>query len=545
MASSASPLSLLSLPFDIRKRIYAFAGLIRECPVTIAPSSQASLFYDPRPLPPNHTCAFKFRQQGKPDRASRGHAPDCLCPEFPKQLLLVCKALHQEVQKVLYGDNKFVLCTHGDPGGLGALKTLSKDAICSLRYLLVRLNSWPCPRGHSRANLKMNRCQICPNSVSQSDPELSAGDNASELILKEWETICQSLSHIPPGHLQLEFICDVSDADTARRVLQALDSIPRLKECIIRLGRKPNHALQSIATETATRVAAKSSISQPFHYFGLPQEVRLRILWYTNLGLGGSFLPSQKSLHVVNGKLDQRFASSGMHTSDAVRSCCLQCSFTKLHCSCPLKYAAYSPYCQCRSLPLELFHVSRQMAQDASEVLYSMNIFRFRGSFSDTKNMLSMIPGESLKQLKRIEFDLDTMQTLHWDKHKADWRDLLSFISTHCDHTRLHLKITVDPGDYEVVRETEEVEEAMVDFYAAYVDLIRAIKEAGLGLQDFHLFLPLFFDLEPVLERYIMGPDYDSKNGNRYSKAAHSAELYPHVHPYFKSIPDWHKDLID
>ncbi|KAK7217507.1 hypothetical protein V2G26_005510 [Clonostachys chloroleuca] len=164
---------------------------------------------------------------------------------------------------------------------------------------------------------------------------------------------------------------------------------------------------------------------------------------------------------------------------------------------------------------------------DAGLYHWSCCSFRFAPDFSHTINMLSNIAPESLKRLRCIEFNFDWSK--NWDANKSEWCRLLRLMADQCRHSRLFIKITVDTMDSEAARMTEE-EEDMDSFmrmcYASYVDIVRSIRESRLVLQDFHLFLPLFWDLEPVLERYVMGPDYDSKRGNRYPKPGHSSDLY-------------------
>lgn len=57
--------------------------------------------------------------------------------------------------------------------------------------------------------------------------------------------------------------------------------------------------------------------------------------------------------------------------------------------------------------------------------------------------------------------------------------------------------------------------------------------------------LGLFSYLESVLEKYIMGPEYNSKNGNRYSKAAHSFEQYAEADKEVMELLFWHVDVTD
>lgn len=192
---------------NIRRRIYVLAGLIRECPITITPPSRGVI----RPVESNfHTCAYKLRNQMRPDHVTV-NSPECVCPHIPKQLLLVCKAVHKEVFELVYGENKFIVRTHQHVEDLRVLLKFPIEGIRALRHLLIRLNSWPCIRGHSLTNMKTGNCRLCDDgNISVSDPEVSFRNGASEDIIAGWLDVCQRLSAIiNPGKLHHEFICDV------------------------------------------------------------------------------------------------------------------------------------------------------------------------------------------------------------------------------------------------------------------------------------------------------------------------------------------------
>ncbi|CAH0031616.1 unnamed protein product [Clonostachys rhizophaga] len=548
----SSPLSpLLSLPYGIRKRIFVFAGLVRECPITITPVSRPTLYFGTQQLSPSlgfFGCAYPYRKQRKPDRVSHGYNPECDCPDLPKQLLCVCRSLHKEAVELLYSENKFVVRAHHHVEDLDILKTLPVYGIRALRYLLVRLNSWPCARGHSLSNPKYDACIICPHEapqsrISASDPELSTGNNLSESIIKCWTEICQRLSGIViAGTLHLEFICDAQDLETAHRVIEPMSSLPRLRECIMRLGRKKDYSLRSLAESTAhqlTRGVEKKKRPPSMSFSFLPREIRLQILWFTNLGPGGTFLKGThhelEIIHVDRG----RFAHE-IGYRRGFRTCCLDCSFTKLHCSCPLNYASYSASCCCRVLPLELSLVSQQMHVDAVEVFFSTNPFEFRGPFSDTQKMLETLSPRSLKQLRHLVFDMGFSNPYFRDQDQLQWHSLLSFMNKHCNISQLCIAIDFSLSmDIDAVFESEDEAKTIEMIYHGYVALVRAVKTELSSLADFHIDLGISWELEPVLEKYIMGPEYDSENGNRYSKTVSEIagdEIY-------RQIPPCHKDL--
>ncbi|KAK7227043.1 hypothetical protein V2G26_015046 [Clonostachys chloroleuca] len=119
MYLNQSSLSFLSLPYHVRKRIYFFADLVRECPITILPpapetvSSTASFPSGFPPPPPGFTppitigpnlgaeCRFRMLQRGQ-DRSVYASYLECICPEIPRQLLYVSKALYTEISETIY-----------------------------------------------------------------------------------------------------------------------------------------------------------------------------------------------------------------------------------------------------------------------------------------------------------------------------------------------------------------------------------------------------------------------------------------------------------
>ncbi|VUC32034.1 unnamed protein product [Clonostachys rosea] len=536
---------LLSLPINIRKRIYVFAGLVRECPITITPPSRGVI----RPVESNfHTCAYKLRKQMRPDRVTVD-SPECDCPHIPKQLLLVCKAIHKEVLELLYSENKFIVRTHQHVEDLRVLLTLPSEGIRALRHLLIRLNSWPCIRGHSLTNMKKGECWVCDDgNISNSDPEVSVGNSASEDITAGWLDVCQRLAAIiTPGKLHLEFICDVGDLATAEYIIRPLKSLPRLRECSIRLGRRVDYTLRSLAESTALGLTTeeteeKQTVSK-FTFSSLPREIRLRILEFTNLGPGGSYLSDFSPIRFTAGKYNHEVGAWNMRS--AVRTCCTKCSFTKLHCSCPLNYASYSKSCACRLLPLELFLVSQQMYVDAAEILFSSNTFLFSGTYVETMNALKSLPSDSLKQIRRIRLDMGGDYLVRHE-NENEWWTLLSFIRNNLETSKLCIELDFDMDGYQISENdmySSDRQRQSKIAYSSYVIFMRAVREELSDLLDFHVELGIFFDLEPVLEKYVMGEDYDANIGNKYPRRNKAANYVLWKDEWRNKIPPWHKDL--
>ncbi|CAH0028460.1 unnamed protein product [Clonostachys rhizophaga] len=541
---------LLRLPPKIRERIYFFAGLIRECPATIVPFGKLTTHFCPwGQRPAIDTCAFELRKSSRsPVRVAT--YDECSCPKFPKQLLLVCKQLHMEVEEILYGENKFVIQTQEKADNLNVLRTISTNAVRSLRHLLVRLNSWPCIRGHGSPFKNPKSCLICGSSARKANLEMPS-HRRSQQIIEAWENVCGRLANsgIASGQLHLEFVYDVEDLQTAQRVLKPLEYLPCLKQCSIRLGRNPERELSSLARITSEKLTRKNQNTEGFRFFDLPREIRLQILWHTNTGPSSDFLADAHTNRVLNGKFDHRYPLADLHplTKNAVRLCCLDCSFTKSHCLCPSKHASYNPSCRCQVLPLELFLTSRQMYLDASEIFYSQNPFHFQGPFTKTLSVLENMPVRLLKRLRRITFDLDSQKIFLWNhfNYYSQWRKLIRFLGKYCNPSNLLISITTTdhPATAMGFGSEEDREDIMRHIYNVYVYVVRAVKKWLPGLQDFHLFFSIYLKLEAVLEKFIMGPEYDSSHGNRYPKPRNTKWQISDAPEYLTEIPAWHTDV--
>ncbi|VUC25669.1 unnamed protein product [Clonostachys rosea] len=530
-----TPFPFLSLPWKLRRQIYFFAHLVRECPVVITAPTNVIVRHDDAPRRTEKEgwgwyCQFQQRKQlGR--HGIVHETRECRCPEIPKQLLL--------------GENKFVIRAHRAED-LDLIHKLSVGALNQLRHLLVRLNSWPCYRGHSRANFKYGVCLECRAPVSASDAELGADNAESEAVIEQWSRACSRLSsHVIPRRLSLELICDVTDKATAERVLGPLGTLPRLIECTIRLGRNQDAALRSLALSAATRLTEdlcpprSAAASSFFPFQSLPTELRLRVLGFTNLGPNGSFRPEWSDIAVKNGRFEQAIRSS----LAVERECCLCCSFTRLDCCCPLRSASYSLACRCRDLPLELLLVNRQTRTDAIVVLYSKNTFTFTGPFLDSLRMLQSLRSDTLRRFRRIRFQLKTRQTVRWRDLANTWGLLVAFIGKFFDVPRLSLFIQADHNDYEECTDPTYNEPMLRNLYTGYRTLVLGVKAQLPNLLDFHLTLGAFCSLEPVWEKHVMGSEYDSTQGNQFSKEAHSTDRWPNRPKEQTEAPHWHQEL--
>jgi hypothetical protein len=490
------PISFLSLPPAVRRDVYILAGLKRICPLVIRreqPASGQPQQQDDPPIPGAHgvsraDCRYKRLLRGNWSAVYQ-YQPDCSCPGLPKQLLLVSKAVYNDARAILYGENKFAVRAH-KARDLDVLKTLSGRSIQEMTCLMLRLNCWPCPRGHDLANLAHGRCMVCNAPTSTSDYPLVAGRSSeAEDMLQAWAKVCAVLtSQVRAGRLCLTLICDVDDIDTAERVVKPLFGIPRLKSCTIRLGRRRDEKLRSLARVTSLKLTDTYQHAGPgssrISFASLPPEIRLRILRFTHLGEWGSFSGKHTGLLIEEQTLVQRVGPA----RKPLKMCCHCCSFTKKDCCCPVRYAAYSDSCQCRVLPLETLRVSRQMNMDASEILYSTNTFVFRGAFADTLRFLRSLRPSTLKLFRRICLALMDNQSRNWSKREENWSAIIRLIR---DNFCLSaLTITVDAScDEETAMWADEDDDLLAEMRQTYVDISRVVKDMLVGLKSYRLIL--------------------------------------------------------
>jgi hypothetical protein len=77
----------------------------------------------------------------------------------------------------------------------------------------------------------------------------------------------------------------VEDLEAGISAVKPFLSVTMLTDCSIRLGLKPNSALQDLAQKTANRAIGNCSDEPtfPFRFLDLPQELRRQVLEYTDL----------------------------------------------------------------------------------------------------------------------------------------------------------------------------------------------------------------------------------------------------------------------
>ena len=523
--------SFADLPESVRLKIYHFCGIVRPCPIDLRAEGrqlkrrreletkriQQGWTAAHREEELEDSCLYRIRARGETphDNIVRS-ASDCKCPPLPTQLLYVSRFVHDEIVPLFFGLNRFRVYYRNDYS-FRLLWLLSDKALACMRALHIRLNFWPCLRGHD--DNSDHPCGLCEARESD-EPPISVETDFGKKLVHNWQILCKQLSaRLTPGVLAFSFIADAQDFLTAKILCKALARLPKLKECAIRLGRAPSQDISRLARKTALKMLfGKHGVSSTFTpYSRLPKEIKLLILSYTDLGLlrgSGSAFKTNERINVLNNKNTQ------------CGWCCERCTSSYEQCCCPWKRAAFSTTCTCRRIPASLLSLSREMRQDAYEVLLSSNCISFSQGPGKTLKFLMTLPSFTLQYYRHIQFLWESFEHLTpWFEAGLDleWRQLIQYMKTHLNLS--NLRVTINCKDISNADLwLHSIDEAKPIFDAC-VNMLSPLPVLQ-GLKSFHVYLGWFRCLEAISEHAVMGPLYDSfadsksYSGDKYRGAA-------------------------
>ncbi|KAG7293651.1 hypothetical protein NEMBOFW57_003706 [Staphylotrichum longicolle] len=215
-------------------------------------------------------------------------------------------------------------------------------------------------------------------------------------MLAEWHAAAAHLApHVRAGNLELSFVCDVHEENlaAAESAVVALNLFPRLKNCHVRPSRTPDFQIRELARDAvlwARRISPDEPSCRPTpslertHLINLPEELRLRILEYTDL-----ITPMKEVIWASSHckYMASRYAcpsSEGRaycNGSDVHYACqFIACSERRwpdeiIGCFCYRKHAAFSSTCRCWAPPTPLFLICRTLHEDADRIFFSQNRF--------------------------------------------------------------------------------------------------------------------------------------------------------------------------
>ncbi|CAF9926903.1 MAG: hypothetical protein HETSPECPRED_006450 [Heterodermia speciosa] len=172
--------------------------------------------------------------------------------------------------------------------------------------------------------------------------------------------------------------------------------------------------------------------------------------------------------------------------------------------------------CACYSVPTAIFQVSKLFNCEATEIFFSKNIFMFRGDLLATTQFLAGLPNPAVQNLRIIELHLDFDQiyfglSTPGSRISREWHDLISLLRERLLLSKLWLSIlAIDPDtQFKFVTLNNDGDHDYQWLHTASFQLLKPLDQLK-GLRKFHVSLCWSTDFEAVVEKAVMGPEYDS-----------------------------------
>ena len=300
---------------------------------------------------------------------------------------------------------------------------------------------------------------VLPIKASIRPGEFDA-ENAARL--RAWQRVCANLgAYSPPSRLGLQFRLiqsgvgsqdRLASAKDALRSMQTLPMLSALSFDFHSMGFR-DVGIHRMAIHTLNRLTACPSTEQRSHFrfMGLPTEIQLKILEYTDLVAPGPVVASNLKGYAL-GKCRAACPRMGFQ-------CCEQVNYDS------------SKGC-CWSLPADLFFVNRYISAMSGEVFFSHNDFvvdvceksiyffnhvqrarpapllvltpdpspRIPGVwYPEHSEFLLSFPPTCIRFLKSItwRFNMQDHHVAFSDEQKADWNSAIDFIAENVELPRL------------------------------------------------------------------------------------------------------------
>lgn len=374
-------------------------------------------------------------------------------------LMLTCQMTYTEASPMLYSGNHFFI-RYQDHGNLTALRYLLPSSVASICHLTIHLNVSSCEQGSLCC--KGHSMSIMHDCTRKHGQPLRSSSSGYQALLSEWRCVVSYLNmHIQPSKLNLYFICDVEDVETAKAIMEPLldQRLPTLASCNIRLGEDCDNFLYDLAWKAAAQAmrqqhVEKKSSQKPFQFLDLPLELQYKILEYTDLVAPHCEVTWNPNdglyLHYFQIFRDDYYCPPEIHSSICqIRNCA---RFLNNGCFCQRYHAAFSPICNCWCPPIPLFLVSRSFHALAQHVFFSKNhfvIMPFGGVYYEAPKstplqfeasvfLRDVVPSRLLHLLKFLEVVIPPADPDYMSSESSAYKDW--------DKTISYLQRTLYPG---------------------------------------------------------------------------------------------------
>ncbi|CEJ55375.1 hypothetical protein PMG11_01637 [Penicillium brasilianum] len=534
--------TFLDLPFNIRERIYKYAGLSRHCPLDLNVWSPEQR-HEAREYMRNPR---RVRCMTEEEKHGTG---DCDCFLYarpfvpvPVQLLRVARTVSAETSELLYSKNRFHV-SFVFPKALRSLKQLNPAALGQIQSLKVTI--YDIDQCAVRPWQDIRACSMDWDSLPLDNFELP--QRRCKWLPGECEEFFTYLSkHVQESRLKLSLVCDVRAFDLAKRLTDPVQELPVLKEVAIRLNSTGLNgdiaALRALADDLANHLTDKSRLSckpsvpqKPFRFMDLPTEIRIKILEQTEL-----VAPGKLVWHSLRGfncdRVQDHFHRCG--TCQIVRDD----HEWYYRGRCPTILARR---CECWKFPISLFLVNHDIRRLATEVFYSRNHFEVvsvlvENDYCDSGSfLLPYLQENALRSLRKISLHIP--QHYFWpdlfgteDEPKQFLEEVFETLRQKANLERLKLMIILQLSPTSDLfwldgaqgqHEPEQTQGPDWERFKEIAEPLRQMREEGLMrlYVEFRVVYPhspplevYEYSNEAALERYIMGKTYNSmEHGKR------------------------------
>ncbi|KAF2656467.1 hypothetical protein K491DRAFT_692028 [Lophiostoma macrostomum CBS 122681] len=176
--------------------------------------------------------------------------------------------------------------------------TMTRNVLQQVGTLTVRLDGEP-PESISLLHGWLRLNQLIPYNLHS---------RYGKSAMKQWVRLLDGLAFcISPNSLTLYVIVNAPNVETATAILKPLERLPTLKGCGLFLNVRSDQELLNLARTTVKRLTTPGTPkdAEPFRYLDLPQELRFRVLEYSDL-ISKVDLEWKPPLSTVNAGKDER-----------------------------------------------------------------------------------------------------------------------------------------------------------------------------------------------------------------------------------------------
>ena len=422
--SGSDPITFLSLPEDLRDRIYCDAGLIAGATLSV---TGRGLSHDLKTSDAASFCVVGPGLLPLYCPNLRNDDPGTILPLY-FNLSLSNSFVNGDLARFFYSHNEVLICCE-DFASLSILLEFPPVLTKALRRLTIHLDIRPCHNANRHEG-------ICYHMGSFSRPyrleyRLNLAAKSLCTPITVWRKFVNHLAKSADlSKLRLSILCDIGDVGAAQLILEPLQRI-KLAPDAIRLGRGINDfALLDIARRA---VLGANKNDRPFRILDLPTELRQSILSFTDL------VTPLRRINCLDGA---RFECGKDWRDDSV------CLFREFCGS----YAAVYPTCNCWMPPTAMFLVCKDMLQDARAIFFTSNDFYIvpgttrKGTyepFAASTFLSKTIPQEALPYLRSLKlyfppvlYDFSGLEEGIYNQ----WLRTIDYVAPHLKTLALHVE---------------------------------------------------------------------------------------------------------